>query len=451
MSSSNGLASAVELVRGDLEALTGQWSEARRSYQMVFQLGEGPSPGWAVTEAKCRFDRLVAGEQPAKLEATCEPLPLLVGLPPSAATGLAGNLTLLHAYGSEGAEGHALNQVLDTLRQQNPGLTVNAEEVPFNTAFDEWTRRIGQKGGPDLLVYHNDNLGDWARAGQVAALDAELADHLGAFWPLAVKGVTFDGKIYAVPGTLKAVALFYNRASVTAPPQTTEELLQLVRSGRRIAIPQNGYYPFGFFTGFGGTLLDASGRCIADQGGFTEATAYLLALKLAGATFSEDVGALNDQFRVVEVDMIVDGPWMLADYRRSLGDSLGVAPLPSGPAGPARPITGVDGWYVNPNLPPERRALAVKLALAMQSVEGQTIFADVAGAPPSRPDVPVNDPLVATFAHVAAAGLPRPLGPELANYWTPFGGMLSDVLSGAAEPEAAVRDACQKMNELNGK
>ena len=50
--------------------------------------------------------------------------------------------------------------------------------------------------------------------------------------------------------------------------------------------------------------------------------------------------------------------------RRALGDKLAVAPIPAGPSGPANPLTGADGWYINPNRarPVE---LAVDVALAL--------------------------------------------------------------------------------------
>jgi len=60
---------------------------------------------------------------------------------------------------------------------------------------------------------------------------------------------------------------------------------------------QYGYHNFGFFTGaFGGTLMDETGKCIADQGGFAEAMQYLYELKQAGLISETDEGKANTMF-----------------------------------------------------------------------------------------------------------------------------------------------------------
>ena len=75
-------------------------------------------------------------------------------------------------------------------------------------------------------------------------------------------------------------------------------------------------------------------------------------LKAAGANFETDDAKANTLFQQGNVDMAINGPWVLGNYKKDLGDKLGVAPMPAGPDGAATPLAGVDYWYVNPNARP---------------------------------------------------------------------------------------------------
>ena len=264
-----------------------------------------------------------------------------------------------------------------------------------------------------------------------------------------VDGVTVGGKLYAVPGIIKAVALYYNKSTVPEPPKTTDELLALVKSGKKIVLNQNNYHNFGFFPAFGGKLMDDTGKCVADQGGFAEAMQYLVDLKAAGAMFETDGGKADTLFRQGQADMIINGPWVLGDYKNDLGDKLGVAPMPAGPSGPAQPLSGIDGFYVNPNS--TNKEAAVALALYIFNADGLKVYADVAGDPPARTDVQAADPLVKAFGDAAAGGFPRPQSTEFGNWWGPFGDMVTKVLEGKSSPADGVAEACAAMNKANNK
>ena len=78
-----------------------------------------------------------------------------------------------------------------------------------------------------------------------------------------------------MPGIIKAVALYYNKSTIPNPPTTTDELLALVKSGKKIAIYQGAYHNFGWLTGaFGGVLMDDTGKCTATDGGFADALQF---------------------------------------------------------------------------------------------------------------------------------------------------------------------------------
>ncbi|GFP30247.1 sugar ABC transporter substrate-binding protein [Candidatus Hakubella thermalkaliphila] len=358
-------------------------------------------------------------------------------------------LTIWHAYHVGEKEEAALKQVLEQYKADHPNVTVNVLAVPFDAIFSKWVTEVGAGGGPDMFTAPNDNLGDHVRGDLVAPLGDLLAGKLEGFSEMAINGVTVDGEIYAVPGIIKAVGLFYNKAMVATPPATLDELKAQVEGGTKYVFMQHPYHNFGFFTGaFGGTLMDETGRCVADQGGFAEAMEYLYELKQAGLIFETDEGKANTMFMEGEVAGIISGPWMLGTFKAALGDNLGVALMPAGPAGPATPLTGVDGWYINPNS--QKKEAAVELALYIFGPEGSKIYTDVAGSPMGRTDVEIADPLVQAFMDIANAGFPRPQSVEFANWWGPFSDAFTKVMEGVAPAADAVAQACADMNAASG-
>jgi arabinogalactan oligomer/maltooligosaccharide transport system substrate-binding protein len=373
---------------------------------------------------------------------------------PSAAVTLpevTGEVTIWHAYGTGSSEEKALAQVLDMVKSKNPNATVNVLQIPFDQVFNKFETEAAAGGGPDMFTVPNDNLGNEVRAGLLTPVDDLINDYKGQFTPLAIEGLTVDGKIYGTPVIVKAVALYYNNSTVPEPPKTTDDLLALVKSGKKLVLNQNAYHNFGFSGAFGGKLMDDSGKCIADQGGWAEAMQYLADLKAAGAQFETDGGKADTLFRQGQVDMIINGPWVLGDYKSDLGDKVGVVPMPAGPKGAANPLSGIDGWYINSNTTGDKLTAAFNLSLWLTSPDAQKIYADVAGAPTVRVDVTAADPLVASFASAGSAGFPRPQSKEFGNFWAPFGDMVTKVLEGKSAAADGVKEACDAMNKANAK
>ena len=369
--------------------------------------------------------------------------------PASGGAGVTGAITIWDGYHTGDNEEKSINQLIDAAKKQFPSATITVLEVPFDQLFTKFETEAASGGGPDMYIAPNDNLGKEVRAGLLAPLDSLLAGKLDGYSQLSIQGVTVNGKIYAVPVVPKAVAMYYNKSTVTTPPATTDDLLAAVKAGKKVGIPNSAYHTFGWWRAFGGQLMDASGKCIADQGGVADAYTYLLSLKAAGATIDADT-KLDTLYRQGQLDIYFNGPWVLGGNEDALGkDKVGVAPMPKGPKGNAGPITGIDGFYVNVNS--KNQASAVALALFLTNKDGQTVYANIAGDPPARTDVSPTDPNVKAFADAASAGFPRPQVAELDNFWTPFGDAATKIFEAKATPADAISAACTAMNTANKK
>lgn len=405
--------------------------------------------GFAIVAAACG-----GGASPAPAttapEATAAPA---TEAPPA---GLSGEITLWHSYGSGGGEGGAFADVVAAVLAANPDLKINVVEQPFDQIFNKWRTDVAAGAGDDMFIAPNDSVGQDAREGSVMNLDDYLVGNaaLDGYLEVAINGSKVDGSFYMVPESLKAVAMWYDKTALANPPTTSEALLAGVKDGSiKLGINQGVYHQFGWTGAFGGVLQDETGKCSADAGGFAEAYAYLKSLKDAGATFNTDGSAIDNGFKTGDLNAIIDGPWTTADFRTAfatLGHELGVVPIPAGPGGTANPFTGVDGWYINPNLDAAQAELAVNVALALTSAASMQTMVDGAGHIPANPAVKITDPITQGFADAAAGGLPRPQNAQFNNWWGPFSDALNKIIDTAADPVQSIGDACKLMNEASG-
>ena len=365
-------------------------------------------------------------------------------------TPLSGELTVWHSYGSGGGETGAFQKAVGQILAANKDLKVNIVEQPFSDIFTKWQTDVLAGGGPDMYIAPNDNLFSQADAGALADLTAALEGKLEGFNQVAIDGSKVDGKFYMVPESLKAVAMWYDKSKVTTPPTTTDALLAGVKDGSvLLGLNQNAYHNFGLSGAFGGTLMDDTGKCVADATtGWADSYKFMADLKAAGAKFYTDGNALKQDFQTGKLTAVIDGPWQTADFTKALGDNLAVAPIPAG-TGAANPLTGTDGWYINPNS--QSLDLAVEFALRMVATSSAQIMTNDAGHVPAAPGVTISSPIVQGFADAAAAGLPRPQRAEFNNYWGPFGDALNTVLDKGEDATASIANACKLMNEANGK
>ena len=369
--------------------------------------------------------------------------------------GLTGSLTIWHAYGSSGgaAEFNAFSDAVAAVLAANPGLVISPVEQAFSSLYSNFELESGAGGGPDMFIGPNDSLGNESRGQYLVELTGKIDDVLANSSDVSVAGSKVGDAVLMVPESLKAVAMYYDSAVVTDPPTTTQELLDYVKGGGKVGIIRDPYFGWGFYSAFGGAIFDAEGKCAATAtSGVADAIAFVKELSIAGALVDSNYGKVNDAFLNKDIDIMLNGNWTLGDYKTAR-PGLRVAPVPAGPGGAARTMTGVDGWYINaasPNID-----LAIAVAKELVSAESQQIYVDQAGHVPANKNVNASDPLVAAFTDAILTGEARPQSAELGNYWGPFGDAwgksIPDDESAGADPVAEVATACGLMDTANKK
>jgi multiple sugar transport system substrate-binding protein len=416
-------------------------------------------------------------------------------------------LTLWHAYG--GALGEQFEGLVTEFNATHPGIVV---EPSFGG--DLWTMRdklftaVAGGAAPDLAQIDQFWSSELAEAGAIV----RIQDFFGAFdredvWPLAWETATYDGAIWTMPFALSNIALYYNRAlfraagldrsaglttnrsaglttnrsaglttnrsarspTAAAPPATWDELataaavLTADRDGDGqidqwgLSFPLRAdqgvvYYWFAFLWQAGGEIFteDLSAARFQEVPGVAALT-FWQSLVEAG---SVPLAPPQEGFEKGQIGMTLASTARLSRYVQALGDDLGVAPLPAGPAGQA---TGVGGANLAIMAASENKDAAWTFIAWMTSPEVNLRWSTGTGYLPLRRSVVASAAYQAYLegeprARVILEGMEvaraRPNIPAYAAASREVGLAVEEALFTGADPATALAAAAAKVNKI---
>jgi arabinogalactan oligomer/maltooligosaccharide transport system substrate-binding protein len=341
------------------------------------------------------------------------------------------------------------------------GVTVKVESIAsdIQTKF----KTASQAGNPpDVVVWAHDVIGDFVQNGAIDPIEG-LSD-TSAFDPLAIKGMTFGGKLYGVPYSVENIALIRNTDLAPTAPATMEDLVkagqQLVTDKKAtqimaLQVGQKGdaYHIYPLFTSGGGSFFGLTSTGDPDPKTVTVDSAESIA---AGQKLFEmgekGTGALKRSiddktaipaFTGAKTAFLVSGPWAIADIAKS-GVKYDITAIPPFADGkPAAPFIGVNGFYVASK--GANKTLAQEFVTSL--VPTQDFQVALYQAEPRRPAltaavdaVKTDDPNIPKFAAAGKDGVILPAIPAMGQVWAPFG-VAEAAIVGGADPATALKAA----------
>ncbi len=385
--------------------------------------------------------------------------PVAMPIPPATPTPEppSGHVVLWHSWA--GRDGDALSAALTDLAARAPNLVVETLFVAPDELPQAYADAVRNGGGPDLVATASWWLDDMIAAGVVSPIEGGLAlQNQQDYFPAALQTLQRQGVTFGLPTDFETVALFWNKNLATSDqlPATTADLLTQAQSAPSLGLGlyANLYHVWWGFPAYSAQLFDPQGRVILEQNsGPAEFLTWMKTLnETPGSFVDDDYGMLLDRFKKGEFAFFVDGPWAAADLRSALGDSLSVTRLPAGPVGPAQPWLNTNGLFINPNLNGDQQVLALAVAEELTGPQVASRFSEIAGwLPANRKAALPNDAIIAGFMEQATTAQPAPTNPEMEQVWGYAGDMVIKVLTGVADPAAAVVEASALINEANGK
>jgi arabinogalactan oligomer/maltooligosaccharide transport system substrate-binding protein len=342
------------------------------------------------------------------------------------------------------------------------GVKIIIEQYGFGDIRDN-LKIAGPAGeGPDILIGAHDWLGELTINGLLEPID--LGEKLADFAPGAIKAMTYDGQLYAVPYAVENVAFFRNPDFVPDAPETWDEVAAIAAQLEADGKVTQGYVlqqgdPYHFFpimTAFGGYVfgLDADGNYNPndvgiDCAGSLAAAAWLDQMVKDGHLVADiDWDTMHALFETGESAMFITGPWSLGRLRDA-GANYAISDIPAGPAGEGKPFLGVQGFMVSAFSDDPLLAQAFLTEFIATEEIMQELY--VVGARASA-YLPVfektDDPDLAAFGDAGINGMPMPAIPEMSAVWTAWGDAETIVFQQQQACDDAFINAAEQIRTL---
>lgn len=328
--------------------------------------------------------------------------------------------------------------------------------------------------GPEIVYGPADQVGPFQVMDIILPLE-NLFDKafLDKFDP---KGLTYyKGHLFQIADKLgNHLTLVYNKKLVPRPPTTEKELIDMGKNltrdldgdGRpdRYGLVWNYTEPFffiPFMTGFGGWIMDDSGKPTLNNPGTIDGLKFIKDLrdKYKIIPNEADYEIADILFKDGKAGMMINGDWSWSGYEKA-GIDFGVAPLPKITKTGLWCGTMVSpkGFSINANISEEKKKWAIELIKFLTSDENELEAAKILHTMPTRKSVLASEfvrtnEIMRNSQIAIEHGRAMPVVPELRAIWDAMRPSYQAVLGGYKSAEQAAMDmqsdALRRIKEMN--
>ena len=351
--------------------------------------------------------------------------------------------------------------------EKEHGIKIDFKEVEMATKMKEQLRLDGPAGtGPDIITLPHDQIGELAVQGHIAELNVS-DDVKSTFSESSISAQTFDGKLYGLPKSAETPVFIYNKALMTEVPATMEDLYEFAKTNTKdgkygfLALWDNFYFAHAPIGGNGGYVFGEKDGALDPQDlglnneGAVKGTEYIQKWYTEGLFPNGIIGenggsAMDGLFNEGKVASVMNGPWAFGGMKDA-GIDYGAAPFPKFADGtPMKTFMGVKGWHVSSYS--KNQEWATKFLEYITNDENAKYRFEQTSEVPTNVAL-VDDPAIAENEGAKAVALqtqdavPMPNIPEMGEVWAPMASALQTVVTGKAEPQAALDSAVKQIEQ----
>ena len=309
----------------------------------------------------------------------------------------------------------------------------------------DWVGRFAVREDPEFLYDASDDI------------DVDLDAYTGA----ARDAVQFDGAVHGLPFASETVTLYYNEDMVDEPPETLDEMVDIMEDFHDPANGEYGlsypatdpYFASGFLQAYGGDLYDEDALEVTVDS--DECKQGLEALETLFDYIPEDPG-YESQIIVFADELApfaINGPWELGNLNEEV-ENVGVAELPTVDGNHPRTYSGIQMFYFSSMLADaEDDTLDAITGFAeWYTTNEETVLdnADNHGFIPvleaAVTDADLSDEVEA-FAQQVDHGVPMPTHPDMDSVWEPVEEALTRVFNEDQAGDEALDQAASEIRE----
>ena len=360
--------------------------------------------------------------------------------------------------------------VFDAFEAKYPGVTVNAEAVPWGTCQDK-SMTLAAAGDPVGLAYIGSRtLKQLGRSGLIIPVD--ISEEMQALYqPGVLATVSDNGQFWGYPHAFSTKAMFINCGLVEeageacVAPRTWTGLYNMAKavndntSAAGIGITgkdfDNTMHQFlNYLYSNGGSVNDAASGEITFNSPETIETLEFYG-KLAGVAQEGPMGYERSQLTQLyndgQIGMYINGPWGAGQHNANIAEI--VVPIPAGPSGESGTLLITDSMAVFKGSANEE--LAMELAAMMSSGEAQYDLDKSWGLTPimqydkMRDDVYYTNDYWQTFVAPIGSGGPEPMFEDFKALQAGINGAIQGMILGDGSAADLVAEAAEILAEGN--
>jgi arabinogalactan oligomer/maltooligosaccharide transport system substrate-binding protein len=355
-----------------------------------------------------------------------------------------------------------IKSLTDAYTAANPNVTFDVVNKDVETLRQDFQTASLAGNQPDLLWTVADHIGPFTAADLILSMDG-IYDTSG-YLPNAVSAVTAGGKVWGVPISYgNQLMLYWNKGLVgdAAPADTAalaakaKELTDAAASTYGLTFNQTeSFWLVPFLGGYNGSVFAADGITpTLNTPEMTSALQLLYDWKFTDQIMPKeaDYNVADGAFKDSTAAMIINGDWAMGDYKKALGDKLGVGPIPqiTGADFP-KPYTAGAFYMVPKNVANDANKQCVVLDFIKWSTNQENqvqMVKDLARLPALvtaiEDPIVTGDPLLAGAAEAVKLGVPQPTNLEMRCVFDSMTAGVRDMFGNGAKP-ADVAAAMQK-------
>jgi multiple sugar transport system substrate-binding protein len=361
-------------------------------------------------------------------------------------------------------------QLVDEFQKDHPGVTINLQITTTDGLPQRVLTALQSGAAPDVIDVQHGWVVGYAQNDLVLPLGDVIEDR-GDYIPAALRYVTYEDQIWAVPYRIETHAVIYNKGHFREagldpdrPPRTWAELVdvarKLTKDGRSgFAITGGGEVgntmfrslPFIWMNG-GSILSDDLSKAVVNQPKAVEAVRFytdFLKQGLSPASTLQNDGIANRRLFIAEtVSMYQSGQFDIGSIRKENPRiDIGVMAIPHPEGADTAAILG--GWsFVVPTgakNPDEAKTFVRFLADA----KNQGLLTDTFPARKSAMDLPrFDDPILQVFKEMLPYGRPVPSHPAWVQITQAYFDGIQRILLGEEDAQAAMDGAADEIQAL---
>jgi multiple sugar transport system substrate-binding protein len=361
-------------------------------------------------------------------------------------------------------------QIVEQFEQTHPDVNVELVDLTWADGHDKIAIAFSSGTGPDIVELGSDWIPEFSSTGHLHDITEWVKPVQDDY--LMWEPTRFNGAVYAFPWILGTRVLFANRELLIRagfdPDYTPASWDDLLASSEKINNLDDDVYAFGsnsaerhrlykkflpFLWANGGSILSTDGKsCLLDSPDAVGALEYYL--KLCNIGLTDTQRRLEDVFLEGKIGFVLSGDWLLKRIAREKPDFDFSTHLIPGPEGLESSVSFAGGEYLAINAKSKYKELAYELIKHICSFENELLFcmknrtANPALKIAAADSTFLTQPHFETFVRQMAAGRMPPVHPQWVYIEAEFEKAIEAALYGTKSAQAALSDACVKIEEL---